>query len=117
MAKKLTFIYKNSELGDVVLAEGVLGENIIDADGNYYVSKEIMQNLDRLQVDKDAYTCPYKGHCDYYDLYDEQGNLVKKMATWSYPKPNPGWEHISERFGFPQSSGMNEIEIVVEEQE
>lgn len=109
---KLRFVYKNPTLGEIVLAEGEIGEKIIEADGNYYVDKSLMQNLDKLQIDKEAYTCPYKGKCDYLDLYNEEGVLVKKMVTWTYPNPNPGWEMIDDRYGFPKISGMNDIDII-----
>ncbi|BCX14259.1 MAG: hypothetical protein KatS3mg085_791 [Candidatus Dojkabacteria bacterium] len=110
--KRLSFYFKNPENGErLLVASGILGEDIIQADGNYYVSPSALKfDKNFLEVEEKAYVCPYKGVCDYYNFVNDN-KVVKKMLTWVYNEPKEGWEQIKGKFGFPGHSGMNDIEI------
>ena len=45
-------------------------------------------------------TCPFKGLASYYDVVVD--GEMNKDAAWYYPKPNPGYEKITNFVAFWQ---------------
>lgn len=61
-------------------------EELIYIEGNWYfppgsIKKEYFTESDT------AYTCPWKGDCQYYTLTD--GQASDQDDAWSYPNPKP----------------------------
>lgn len=83
----------------IIIAEGEIGKDLIEADGSYYFMPAAV-NHELLEMTDETYTCPYKGLCNYYNLKDEEGNVVKTQASWIYETPNDGWEQIAGKYGF-----------------
>ncbi|KXK26957.1 MAG: hypothetical protein TR69_WS6001000981 [candidate division WS6 bacterium OLB20] len=94
---------------EVLLAEGVLGETVIRADGNFYADPSVVKT-DVLKRTENTYTCPYKGLCYYYSMIDSEGNAVLDQVTWVYDEPMEGWDQIAGKFGF-YSHDMNGVTV------
>jgi len=80
------------------LASGELGKDVIIEEGSYYFDREKV-DLGNLQITERLYTCPYKGVCNWIDLVDENGKVVKEVG-WVYPTPKKDYEHIAGRIAF-----------------
>lgn len=98
---KVTIKTTDPQTGEeMIIAEGVIGQDLIEAEGNYYFMPDALPSHELLKKTERTYTCPYKGLCYYYDLMNEQGDVVKTDATWVYDTPSDGWEMIGGKYGF-----------------
>lgn len=79
-----------------VIAES---EETVTVDGNRYFPPD--------SIRKDFFTdsalhsiCPFKGKASYYNLASDKTENAD--AAWYYPKPNPGYEGITDYVAFWQ---------------
>jgi uncharacterized protein (DUF427 family) len=86
-----------------LLAQGELGEQVLQVEGNYYFDKSCVR-FEHLKMTGEGqnYTCPMKrGTCDYYDLVNENGEVVIPEVGWIYEVVGNGlFEPIAGRMAF-----------------
>lgn len=99
-------IYADEELAFVASGELGEGKAFIETDGNYYADPSCVE-LNRLSKTDRTYNCPYKGMCYYWDLIDENGEVLVTDFAWVYETPKAGWEHIDGKFGFYTYDNQN----------
>lgn len=95
--KKLKYTDKQGN----VIAEGMLGESVQEAEGNYYIDREKV-DFSKLTKKENAYFCPIKSsQADYYYLKDEHGEQGKQEACWIYEEiSTPLFKNIEGKVGF-----------------
>jgi len=64
---------------------------------SYYIPQEDCA-MDYLEENDYQTVCEYKGIATYYD-FKYQGTVIQN-AAWSYHKPNPGYEEITDHLAF-----------------
>jgi uncharacterized protein (DUF427 family) len=72
-------------LGDTVIADAPK-EDLISIEGNWYFPPSSV-NAEYLVESPTAYTCPWKGECQYFSVQD--GDALLQDRAWSYPTPYP----------------------------
>ena len=72
-------------LGDTVIADAPK-EDLISIEGNWYFPPSSV-NAEYLVESATAYTCPWKGECQYFSVKD--GDALLQDRAWSYPTPYP----------------------------
>lgn len=78
---KITATYQ-----DKIIAQGEYGTEVVSVDGNYYFSREVT-DFGHLQIKGKGqqYYCPIKkSKCDYYNLVDENENIIVDEIGWIY---------------------------------
>ena len=71
-------------LNGAVLAEAPK-EDLISIEGNWYFPPSSVK-MDLLEKAPTAYTCPWKGECQYFSVKD--GDTVLQDRAFSYPTPH-----------------------------
>ncbi|MDL2363339.1 MAG: DUF427 domain-containing protein [Patescibacteria group bacterium] len=71
---------------DKVIAEATKEDLIYIEQKWYFPPNSIKQEY--LRKSDTPYHCPWKGDCQYFDIFE--GDTVSKDAAFSYPKPLPG---------------------------
>jgi len=84
-------IWKNE-----IIAES---DQTVVVEGNHYFPPESVKK-EYLKKSGDTYTCPWKGHADYYDVIVE-GDTIKNGA-FMYPDPSSAAARIKGYFAFWQ---------------
>ena len=79
---------------NVVIAES--SETIIIENNHYFPESAV--HLVYLKQNGESYTCPWKGHADYFDVV--VGSEVNKGAAWMYPEPNEKAKEITGYYAF-----------------
>ena len=105
MTKQIVIKLKDS---DVILAEGELGKEVNLFEGNYYFTKDTV-NEDLFKLSDYKYVCSYKGTCDYYNV-EADGKQIENVC-WVYEMPESYEEEVKGKYGFPAYS---QDEVVVE---
>ena len=62
-------------------------EDLIYIEQRWYFPPDSVRQ-DYLRKSPTAYTCPWKGACQYYDI--GHGEQWSEDSAWSYPEPLPG---------------------------
>jgi len=72
-------------------------ETIVVEDNHYFPPSSV--NMEYIQNKEEAaYTCPWKGVADYYDVsVDDE---IAKGAAWVYPEPKDAAKEIAGYFAF-----------------
>lgn len=99
-------IYADEELPFVAKGELGMDSGFLETDGNYYANAACVQTARLSKTDR-TYTCPYKGLCYYWDLIDENAEVLITDFAWVYEAPKAGWEHIAGKFGFYTYDNQN----------
>jgi uncharacterized protein (DUF427 family) len=102
-----------------VIATGVLGENIIHIEGNYYFKPELV-DFDNTVMEDAAYFCPIKrSTCDYFYVITAKGEKMTREMCWIYDEvSNPLFKQIAGMVGFySQNVENNGVSISIEEVE
>ncbi len=96
-----------------ILADGILGQQVSQVEGNYYFERDCVA-LDTLVVKKKAYHCPIKkSDCDYYYVPDKNGKVQGREVAWIYEIiANPLFAQITGKVGMYKRSNKD---IVVQE--
>lgn len=94
MSKIITI--RDAENGSL-LAQGVLGKDVIELEGSYYFDRTKVY-FGNLKVSARTYTCPYKGVSLWIDLNTTATHI--ENVAWVYDHVKPGFEHIQGRIGF-----------------
>jgi uncharacterized protein (DUF427 family) len=96
-----------------IIAEGVIGENVMELEGNYYFDKESVK-LDQMLKQEAAYTCPIKkSSCDYYFVKNETGGKEERESAWIYEDvTNTLFKGIQGKVGF-YSRTTNEVDLEI----
>ena len=61
-------------------------DDLIYIEGNWYFPPSSLKK-EFLTDSPTAYTCPWKGVCQYFDV--TEGDKTSNDNAWSYPKPLP----------------------------
>lgn len=85
----------------LMLAES---DNVETVEGNTYFPPESVKTEYLKDSGKD-YTCPWKGHADYYDVV--AGDSTMGGAAWIYPDPKPAAANIKGYVAFNRVKGVN----------
>ena len=111
----MTKITIKNNLTDQIIAQGILGQDELQLEGNYYFSRENVDLNDTVEL-SDAYTCPIKkSTCDYYYLKDEKGEQMSRELCWIYERiTNSLFKDIESKVGFYARDVGNGVAIVVE---
>ncbi len=99
------------------IAEGILGQNVVKVEGNYYFQPDLV-DFSNTVMEEDAYYCPIKhSKCDYYFLVDSKGVKQDREMCWIYNEvSNPLFKNIAEMVGmYSQNVEGNGVSIVEEE--
>ena len=59
-------------------------EELISIEGNWYFPPKSVKK-EFLRASPTPYICPWKGHCQYFDVGD--GSTWSADSAWSYPQP------------------------------
>jgi len=78
----------------VVIAESDTWEEV---EGNVYFPPDAV-NMDYLEPSDSTYTCPWKGHADYYHVVVNGDK--NEDAAWVYPEPKEAAANIKGHFAF-----------------
>jgi len=70
---------------DKVIAEADK-DDLIYIEGNWYFPPKSV-NMEFLEKSDTPYTCPWKGKCQYFNLFE--GEKKSYDAAWTYPEPKP----------------------------
>lgn len=83
----------------VVLADTIRGQRVLETAGPpvYYFPPEDVR-LDLLESSPHWSVCEWKGEASYHS-YAAGGRRIENVA-WSYRKPNPGYEAITDHIAF-----------------
>jgi uncharacterized protein (DUF427 family) len=106
---------KKIETGEII-AEGVVGDNSIEFEGNYYFDRSDV-NLENSEIRENAYHCPTKlSDCDYYFLRNQAGKSYYKEFAWVYPKiTNSLFAQIEGKIGFyPKGNSNSGVDVTIE---
>jgi uncharacterized protein (DUF427 family) len=95
-----------------VIAEGELGQSVIQFEGYYYFDPDRVQ-MDHLVVTDRVYVCPYKGQAFWLDLETANGTI--RDVAWVYHNPKPGYTQIKDRIGFYDGKRAGTIAMQHEE--
>ena len=93
----MELIVKERASGNVI-ASGEENKNVRLFEGNWYFAPETV-HMEHLKITERTYTCPYKGVCYWVDLETPDGHVAQNVA-WVYRQPKPGYEFITDQFGF-----------------
>ncbi len=97
---KVTIETTDPQSGEtIIIAEGIVGEHLIETDDQYYFMPEAV-NRELLEQTEETETVPGKGTCIFYNLRNDAGDIVRTQATWMYDTPEDGWEDIAGKYGF-----------------
>jgi uncharacterized protein (DUF427 family) len=66
-------------------------------EGNHYFPLSSVKQ-EYLKKNGETYTCPWKGHADYYDVV--VNNKVAAGAAWTYPDPSEAASNIKGYYAF-----------------
>jgi uncharacterized protein (DUF427 family) len=80
----------------VVLAEASK-EDVINLENNVYFPPAGVKT-ELLKINGEVYECPWKGHCDYYDV--TVNGETNPGAAWMYPQPKEAAKQIAGYFAF-----------------
>lgn len=80
-----------------ILVRADNADQFTKVDGAYYFHPDIVL-LNGLEETGRTYECPHKGTCHWIDLVTEKGVIVD--ASWQYPNPKKGYQHIAGWYGF-----------------
>jgi uncharacterized protein (DUF427 family) len=96
-----------------IIAEGIVGENVLELEGNYYFDKAAVK-LDQMLKQEAAYTCPIKkSTCDYYFVKNETGGKADRESAWIYEDvTNTLFKGIQGKVGF-YSRSTNEVDLEI----
>jgi uncharacterized protein (DUF427 family) len=101
---------------DQIIAQGVVGQDVVALEGNYYFNRDKADISDTLE-ESDAYTCPIKkSTCDYYFLKDEDGEKLNRELCWIYERiTNSLFKAIEGKVGFYGHNTDNGANVTIEE--
>lgn len=71
-------------------------ETIIIENNHYFPASGV--HTEYLKQNGESYTCPWKGHADYYDVV--VGGETNKGAAWMYPAPSDKAKEITGYYAF-----------------
>lgn len=74
-------------------------DDTVVVEGNQYFPPDSVK-MQYLTKNGDTYTCPWKGHCDYYDVTVD--GKTSKNGAFMYPEPKPEAANIKGHFAFWQ---------------
>ncbi len=96
-----------------IIADGTIGENVVEIEGNYYFDKDAVK-LDQLLKQDSAYTCPIKkSTCDYYFVKNESGGKASRESAWIYEEINNTiYNAIQGKVGF-YARTTNEVDFEI----
>ena len=100
-----------------IIASGVLGESIINIEGNYYFKPELVDFSNTVMEDE-AYFCSVKrSSCDYFYLISADGTKSEREMCWIYDEISNGlFKQIAGLVGFySKDVARNGVNIVLEE--
>ena len=75
---------------------------------NHYFPRESVRMEFLKNKDEAAYTCPWKGVCDYYDV-EVDGELIRTGA-WIYEQPKEAAKKIAGFVAFFVDKGIEVVE-------
>jgi len=74
-------------------------DNFEVVEGNKYFAPSALANSDYFTLSNTAYSCPWKGKAQYYNLSLPDGTVVKDFA-WGYPNPKDAAKNIAGYYAF-----------------
>ncbi len=72
-------------------------DNTVVVESNHYFPAESVKT-ELLEKSGNDYQCPWKGHCDYYNLTVNGETL--NDAGWMYPEPSDAAKEITGHYAF-----------------
>ena len=116
MAKKISFKTRSQITNEeIIIAEGVLGETVIEHENYYYVSPEALthQVEEMINITDGTPHDQEKGVKHYVNLVNPDTNeIIKPKIAWIYHDTAEGMEHIIDKYGF---SKISDNAVTVEE--
>jgi uncharacterized protein (DUF427 family) len=71
-------------------------KTVMIENNHYFPPSSVKMEL--LKKSGNVYECPWKGHCDYYNIEVDGG--VNEDAAWIYPKPSDAAKEITGHVAF-----------------
>lgn len=99
---------------DEKLATGELSSSVVSSEGNFYFDRSVVDFTKLvMKGESQQYTCPIKrGTCDYYNLIDDQGNVVDDEIGWIYENvENSLFKGIEGKIAFYKNKSLRFEEV------